>query len=150
MGLDQLSQIVSEMQDHELLTVRARIDAEMDKRGISFNVGDLGEKLVIDFFNSTPGLPKLLKAPAGSKNVDALSRDGYRYSVKAYFKAKKTSTIYPDKDQKKQLFEYLIIVRLSDLYELKAIYRYSWEGFLSVKAWDKRMNAWYVPLSKKN
>lgn len=142
---------ISDLTDDELVTLRARIDAELGERGISFNVGVLGEKLSIEFFNSASGLPNLLKAPAGAKNVDALSREGDRYSIKAFLKAKKTSTIYPDdKDPNKQLFEYLLVVRLDNSYQLDAIYRYSWSEFVEKRAWDKRMNAWYLPLSQKN
>ena len=147
--INQYKRIVAESEDDTLMRLRAIIDAELVKRGLSLNVGEIGEKLCIEYFNSKAGLPKLLQSPPGAKNVDALSRDGDRYSIKAFMKAKKTGTIYPDKDEKKQLFEYLLIVNLSPHYELKGIYRYSWEQFLSVRAWDKRMNAWYVPLSKK-
>ena len=66
-------------------------------------------------------------------------------------KAKKTSTIYPDvEDPDKQLFEYVVVVRLDKDYQLNAIFRYSWEDFVKIRAWDKRMNAWYIPLSKRN
>jgi hypothetical protein len=142
---------LSRLNDEEVVELRARVDAELGKRGVVFNVGMLGEKLCIGFFNSTPNLPKLLKGPTGAKNVDALSRDGNRYSIKAYMKAKKTGTVYPDRDNpKKQLFEYLLVVRLDERYQLDAIYRFSWERFLKLRAWDKRMNAWYLPLSSKN
>ena len=150
MNLESLSQAIESLEDHELFALKVRMDTEMAKRGISYNVGDMGEKLVIDYFNKTKGLPKLYKSDVGVKNVDANSRDGDRYSIKTYMKAKKTGTIYPDQDQNKQLFEYLVIVHLSSQFELRAIYRYSWKDFESVKAWDKRMNAWYVPLSRKN
>ena len=94
---------LSGLNDEEVVALRARVDAELAKRGVTFNVGALGEKLCIEFFNSTPNLPKLLMGPRGAKNVDALSRDGDRYSIKAYMKAKKTGTIYPDsEDPKKQ------------------------------------------------
>jgi hypothetical protein len=142
---------LSSLNDEQVVELRARVDAELGKRGVIFNVGMLGEKLCIGFFNSTPNLPKLLMGPRGAKNVDALSRDGDRYSIKAYMKAKKTGTIYPDReDPKKQLFEYLLVVRLDEHYQLDAIYRFSWERFLELRAWDKRMNAWYLPLSWKN
>lgn len=143
-GLNKLS-------DDELVILRADIETELNRRGISFSVGEVGEKLVISFFNSKPGLPNLLQAPAGAKNVDALSRDGDRYSIKTFMKAKKTGTVYPDeKARDRQLFEYLVVVRLDTNYQLHAIYRYSWEEFVRIRAWDKRMNAWYLPLSKKN
>jgi len=142
---------LEKLNDEELVILRANIETELNKRGISFKVGEVGEKLVISFFNSKPGLPKLLQAPVGAKNVDALSREGDRYSIKTFMKAKKTGTVYPDeKDKDKQLFEYLVVVKLNTNYQLSAIYRYSWEAFVRIRAWDKRMNAWYLPLSKKN
>lgn len=138
------------LSDDDLVVLRVALDKEMAVRGLSLTVGDYGEKLAIGYFNSTRGLPKLIDAPKGAKNVDALSRDGDRYSIKTVMKTKKTGTVYPDSDDpKKQLFEYLLIVQLSPEYQLKAIYRYSWDTFVKVRAWDKRMNAWYVPVSSK-
>lgn len=137
--------------DKDLILLRFGIDDELQERGINLTVGSLGEKYCIDFFNETPGLPNLLQAPTGAKNVDALSRDGDRYSIKTFKKAKKTGTIYPDSnDPDKQLFEYLVIIEMDIIYRLCGVYRYSWEELIKVRAWDKRMNAWYVPLSKKN
>jgi hypothetical protein len=151
MNTDQFLHLISSLNNDELMTLRAHMDAEMSKRGITFNVGALGEKLTIAYFNSTAGLPNLLQAPTGAKNVDALSRHGDRYSIKAFMKAKKTGTIYPDEDNMdKQLFEYLVVVRLNHNYQMEAIYRYTWDEIEKIRAWDKRMNAWYVPLSKKN
>jgi hypothetical protein len=142
---------LNKLSDDELVLLRANTEAELNNRGISFSVGEVGEKLAISFFNSKPGLPNLLQGPRGAKNVDALSREGDRYSIKTYMKAKKTGTVYPDeKDKDKQLFEYLIVVKLNTNYQLSAIYRYSWEEFIRIRAWDKRMNAWYLPLSNKN
>ena len=148
-SFERYGRVIAKSDDDALIKLRALVEAELTKRGLLLNVGETGEKLCIEYFKSKAGLPKLLQSPPGAKNVDALSRDGDRYSIKTFMKAKKTGTIYPDKDERKQLFEYLLIVGLHTNYELKAIYRYSWEQFLSVRAWDKRMNAWYVPLSKK-
>jgi len=144
-------EFVKSLSDNALMVLRVNVEAELTERGISYSVGAIGEKLTIDFFNSTAGLPNLLQAPTGAKNVDALARDGDRYSIKTFMKAKKTGTIYPD-DRKpdKQLFEYLVISHLDNNYKLDMIYRFSWDEFLKVRAWDKRMNAWYIPLSQKN
>jgi hypothetical protein len=148
--VDRFQKMIDEADDSGLIRMRARLEVELAERGVTFNVGEVGEKFCIGHFNSTPGLPKLIPAPAGAKNVDALSRDGDRYSIKTFMRAKKTGTVYPDKDERKQLFEYIVIVRLSNLYELKSIYRFSWDIFTKIRAWDRRMNAWYIPLSKKN
>lgn len=151
MNLNEILTIIPDVTDDELMTLRCYVDAELAGRNITFNVGIMGEKICIAYFNSTPGLSKLLQAPTGAKNVDALSRNGERYSIKTFLKAKKTGTIYPDeKNPEKQLFECLVVVHLDTDYALKAIYKYSWDVFQKVKAWDKRMNAWYVPLSSKN
>jgi len=151
LSLDDIKKHLKDSSEWDLFKLRIFIDAELQKRGINLDVGLLGEKYCIEFFNKTAGLPNLLQAPTGAKNVDALSRDGDRYSIKAFKKAKKTGTVYPDSnDPDRQLFEYLVIVELDILYRLNGIYRYTWDEFLKVRAWDKRMNAWYVPISKKN
>lgn len=136
------------MTDNELLQLRARLDAEMRKRKIAFSVGQVGEQFAIAYFKATPGLTTLQLAPTGTKNVDALSRNGDRYSIKTICNAKKTGTIYPDpEDAEKQLFEFLLIVRLTENWELKYIHQLTWAAFCQVRSWDKRMNAWYVAIS---
>ncbi len=137
--------------DSELKKLRASLEVEMGKRGISFSIGDIGEELAIEHFNSTASLPVLFAAPTGTKNVDAISRDGERYSIKTNLKAKKTGTVYPDiSNPDKQLFEYLLLVKLNNDLTLKSIHEFSWDLFLKIRSWDKRMNAWYVSCSKKN
>ncbi|MEL6810714.1 MAG: hypothetical protein AAFP76_05220 [Bacteroidota bacterium] len=140
--------MLNEYTDNELLNLRIKLDSEFKKRGIKFSVGEMGENIAVDYFNKTPGLPNLQKAPTGVKNVDALSRDGHRYSVKTVQNGKKTGTIYPDKNKEQQLFEYILVVQIDANYELKALHRFSWEQFTKERAWDKRMNAWYIPVSK--
>ena len=143
-------QKLSLLSDNELFLLRAGLDAEMRRRKIAFSVGGVGEQLAIEYFNKTPGLPKLLAAPRGTKNVDAISRDGERLSIKTICKAKKTGTVYPDMHEKeKQLFEHMLIVKLTDDWSLEAIYRLPWAAFVKVRSWDKRMNAWYVGITKR-
>jgi hypothetical protein len=81
--------------------------------------------------------------------VDALSRDGERYSIKTVLTSRKTSSIYPESEDGKQSFEYLIILKLNENFSIKEMYRISWADFLTVRAWDKRMSSWYVPVNKK-
>lgn len=138
------------LQDEELLMFRVQVDLELTHRGLNFTVGEMGEKVAIEHFNTTPGLPNLMAAQTGAKNIDALSRDGDRYSIKTQMKAKKSGTIYPDTNNPdKQLFEYLLIVKLSPEYQLETLHRFSWDAFVEARAWDKRMSAWYVPVSIK-
>lgn len=138
------------MTDSGLVLLRAGLDAEMRKRGIAFSVGGVGERLVIEHFKKTPGLPKLQAAPRGTKNVDAISRNGERYSIKTVCNAKKTGTIYPDSEDKtKQLFEHILVVKLAEDWSLQSIHQLGWKEFEQVRSWDKRMNAWYVAISQR-
>jgi hypothetical protein len=140
--------ILGDMADEELLLLRANLDAEMRTRKIAFSVGEVGEVLTIEHFKVTPGLPKLQKAPTGTKNVDALSRNGDRYSIKTICKGKKTGTVYPDTENpNKQLFEFLLIAHLDDCWKLTSIHQVSWDVFCEIRSWDRRMNAWYVAIS---
>ncbi len=141
---------IAALSNEELIRLRATLEVEMRTRGVAFSVGQIGEELAIEYFNKTPGLPTLQPAPTGTKNVDALSRNGDRYSIKTIWNAKKTGTIYPDdSDKDKQLFEFLLVVRLDDKLTLAIIHEFSWDQFAKVRSWDKRMNAWYIGCSNK-
>lgn len=139
------------MSDEELIHLRASLCAEMRKRGIANSVGAIGEQLAIAHFCKTPGLPNLIPAARNTKNVDANSNRGERYSIKtisADSKAKKTGTVYPDKeDRDKPLFEHMLIVRLAVDWSLLSIHQLSWANFVKVRSWDSCMNAWYVAIS---
>ena len=141
---------LSGISDSELILLRSSLRAEMRKRGIADSVGAVGEQMAIEHFRKTPGLPKLQLAPRGTKNVDALSRNGDRFSIKTVCEGSKTGTIYPEpEDRDKQLFEYVLIVKLAGDWSLDAIYQLPWSEFLKVRSWDKRMNAWYVAISAR-
>jgi len=136
--------------EDELVSLQIQLHKEFKLRGIKFSVGEIGETIAITFFKNIPSLKNLQRSPRGTKSVDALSRDGERYSIKTIKDGSKTGTIYPDPtDKDKQLFEYLLIVQINDDYELKKLHRFSWKQFLEVRQWDKTMNAWYVPKTLK-
>lgn len=138
------------LDDIQLLELRAAIDAEARKRGLSFNIGEIGEKLAISLFKERPDLPVLAPAPRGTKNIDAISREGNRYSIKTLQRAKKTGTVYPDPlDKDRKLFEFILVVLLNDDLTLSRVVELDWEQFCAVRSWDIRMNAWYVARSKR-
>lgn len=117
----------------------------MRKRKLPNSVGPWAEKLAIDFFKRTPGQPTLIPAAPGTKNVDALSQNGERYSIKCICNGSKTGTVYPDRaDPGRQLFEYILVVKLAPDWALEAIYEFDWETFCEIRSWDIRMNAWYI------
>ncbi len=147
---------LSKMKTEDIIELYPQILKELKKRNVirSNNlIGEIGEYLSISFYNKTHGLPKLQAAPTSTKNIDAISVDGDRYSIKStsgnvtgvfYGLEPKGSTV---KD--KQKFEYAIICVFDDDYSLKAIYELDWEHFLIHKKWHSRMNAWNIGINKK-
>jgi hypothetical protein len=134
--------------DQSLLELKLRVDREARVRGIMSSVGELGELAVISLFKKKPNLPVLSLAPPGTKNVDALSRDGERYSIKTLQHGRKTGTIYPDaQDSERQLFEHLVVAVLSDDMKLAQVVMFDWAAFCLARSWDSRMKAWYVQRS---
>lgn len=115
-------------------------------------VGELGEYIAINHYTATPNLPKLQAAPTGTQNIDAISINGDRYSIKSttttttgVFYGLNNPNISLEEAQK---FEYVIIVKFDDNLNLKAIYELDWKTFLKHKKWHSRMNAWNLTLSK--
>ena len=116
--------------------------------------GERGESLTILFYNETPGLPKLQLAPKGTQNIDAISRNGERYSIKTVKLPRKATGVFygmgsPDNEIKEKKFEYVIVVVINEYYELEKIIELNWEQFLKNKLWHSRMNAFIISLSKK-
>lgn len=116
-------------------------------------VGDLGEYLAIEHYCKTPGLPKLQPAPTGTKNIDAISVNGERYSIKTTTGAV-TGVFYglnaPNSNEyEEKKFEYVLLVLLDSDMRLKRINELSWEQFLRHKRWHSRMRAWNLSVTKE-
>ena len=91
-------------------------------------------------------------APPGVQNIDALSRNGEIYSIKAVSSRKGTTGSFwnpesIDKNEKK--FDYLLIVILSDKYSLDMILELTWDEFYVHKSYNKRMKNYNISLTKK-
>lgn len=146
----------SSLSDEDLVFAYGNLLTELRDRKIirSKNVvGDLGEYLAINFYNRTHNLPNLQAAPKGTQNVDALSRDGERYSIKTttgkvtgvfYGLPPQASTAIPEKK-----FEHVILVMMNADYALIRINQLSWDDFLKYKRWHSRMNAWNISINKQ-
>lgn len=115
-------------------------------------VGDRGEQIAISYYGATKGLPKLQMAPPSTKNIDAISTQGDRYSIKTVSLPNKTTGVFhgygtPQKPLKDKKFEYLIIVVI-DAYQPELIVELTWEDFYDLKKWHSTMNAHNISLSK--
>ena len=116
-------------------------------------IGDIGEYLVISHYCKTAGLPNLQRAPPSTKNIDAISTNGERYSIKST-STNVTGTFWGlntpgSEDKEQQKFEYLVIAIFSNNYVLKKIVEVDWNQFLQIKRWHSRMNAWNVTINSK-
>lgn len=140
----------------ELINLYSKTIKELKRRNIIRTnnvVGDLGEYLAIEIYNNTPGLPKLSPAPVGTENIDAISRKGDRYSIKST-SGNSTGVFYglenPDSEvDDQQKFEYAILCKFNDNYELQTILELDWNTFIRNKRWHSRMKAWNLMLTKK-
>lgn len=138
--IEKYSQILSLLKDRKVIRTKNLL-------------GDLAEYLVIKHYTDTPGLPNLQAAPPGTQNVDALSRHGERYSIKATT-GNLTGVFYglnpPNStDNEVQKFEYVIIACFDSNFKLKRILELTWGQFLKNKSWHKTMTAWNISVTRK-
>lgn len=108
--------------------------------------GDLGEYIVVDYYAKTRGLPKLQFAPPSTKNIDAISVNGERYSIKC-ITTNTTGAFYgiekdADINSIKPLFEYVVIIKLNENYQPDFILELDWEVFFKHKHWHSRIGAY--------
>lgn len=150
------SELLNNKKPAELISMYGQILRELRNKGVIRTnnlVGEFGEYISIDYYNKTPGLPRLIPAPIGAKNVDALSSQGERYSIKAT--TTKTTGAFrdlsdPTNDEiDKQKFEYVIIVKFNKNIELEKIIELEWELFLKHKKWHKTVKAWNLSMNRK-
>lgn len=144
------------LKDREIISLYSDLISELKSRGIIRTknlIGDLGEYLAIEHYNATPGLSNLQAAPAGTQNIDAISRKGERYSIKST-SGKLTGVFFglndPDMPEvESQKFEFVIIVIFDNNFKLKNILEIPWELFLQHKRWHKTMRGWNLSITKK-
>lgn len=105
----------------------------------------------MDYYTKTKGLPKLQFAPPSTKNIDAISTNGERYSIKCTT-TNTTGTFWGlQKDaeflETKPLFEYVVIIKLDQAYQMELMLELSWEAFFRHKRWHSRMKAYYLAIT---
>lgn len=138
----------------ELVSLYSQSIKELKKRGVLRTknvVGELGEYLVLEQYDRNPELPNLSVVPVGTKNINAVSQEGERYSIKSTT-SNITGAIYGLEPPNstvidKPLFEYMVICKLDSDCSLEGIYQLSWDSFLKHKKWHSRINAWNVTVT---
>ena len=120
----------------EIIQLYPEILKILKKRGVIKTknlIGELGEYLAIKQYTKDPKLPNLSLAETTTKNIDAVSRNGERYSIKSasgsstgvFHGLEKPDSTKPDKQ----------------------ILEINWEQFLEIKKWHSTMQAWNVSIN---
>ena len=152
-----MTNIPPNINNEDLWLLYADTIQELKNRGLvrtSNMVGERGEFLTIETYNSISGLPNLQAAPEGTQNVDALSRKGERYSIKTITEPGTTTGVFygigekDDQNVPEKKFEYVVIVQLSKNYRPKRILELTWEQFLKHKKLHSTMRAWNLSVTR--
>lgn len=150
-------QFFIDLKDSDVWDVYALSIEELRRRNLIRTrniVGERGEFLAIEKYNSTPGLPNLQAAPEGTQNVDAISRKGERYSIKTITEPGKTTGVFygcgnlNDKVMPSQKFEFVLVVVIDRDFQLKNMFEITWEQFLKFRKWHSTMKAWNLSITK--
>lgn len=111
-------------------------------------IGELGEHLAANIYQSNPKLPKLQLNLKSTKNIDATSHKGERYAIKATSgNATGVFASLPTGDDKKIYFEYLIIVCFNKDITLNAIYELTWDQFIRHRKIKLPENKWNLRIT---
>jgi len=138
-----------------LISPNSDIHKELRKREVirTKNItGELGEYYVVQYYNNTPSQTNVFLPGPGVKNIDVLSRNGERYSIKTISGNNRTTGSFWNPDSIKnneKTFEYLIICILDDYYSLSMILELTWNDFIKFKKFNKRMNNFQVSVTQK-
>lgn len=147
---------VENLETIEIIKLYSEILIELKERKVirSKNlVGELGEFLVSEYFNSNKDLPNLTLSPTSTKSYDATDENGKKYAIKT-ITGNVTGVFYglsslTSKIEDKQIFDFAIVIKLNQNYGIEKIIQLDWQQFIINKKWHSRMKAWNLNLSKK-
>ena len=140
--------------DAELISGFATLMAAMRTRGIIRTknvVGELGEWYAKHIYSTYGPRGPIFLLEKNKKDVDAKDASGAIYSIKAAsLSSSRTSAFHFSKDHvaSYRIFDYLVFVRVDDSLQLQCVYEFSWDKFWSLKRWNVRQKAWFLPLTK--
>lgn len=139
----------TELTNEQVWSLFGLAKKELKSRGLVRTgniIGERGEQLVFKHYNGTRGLPKLQPSQITSKNVDAMDRDGRRYSIKT-LSEKTVNTgkfVVSDNDQK---FERLVVISLDEKLDTKIIIELTWDQFVKHRSFDGK--SWFITLNQR-
>ncbi len=146
---------ISNISTSNLIQAYSQILKELKLRGVIRTknlIGDLGEYLVLDHYNTSSRLPKLTLAAPGTKSIDAISREGKRYAIKST-SSNLTGVFYGlqppgSTEENEKIFDFVIIAMWKEDFRLTKIIEITWDQFLRFKRWHSVMQAWNITINK--
>lgn len=143
------------LEDKELIELYPKLLKSLKERNIIRTnnlVGDLGETLAINYYNSHPKLPDLIQAEPNEKAYDAKTKNNKRYTIKST-STNQTGIFWglesrDSKNVDEKIFDELIIVIFNKNYEVTSILEMTWENFLIHKKWHGTTKAWNIRLTE--
>jgi hypothetical protein len=154
--MDETQNFFKELTDQQLIDSYNKLLIALKERHIIRTnnlVGDLGEFIAINYYNSREDLPTLAMAETNETAYDAFQQDDE--SIKFAVKSTSTNTtgIFWGLEHKGSLkddakiFDYAIIVKFGANYQLEHIYQIDWQTFLNVKSWNSRTKGWKLNIT---
>lgn len=147
---------IKTLSDKELIELYGLCVKELRERKITRTnsvTGELGEHLVVEYYNSDPSLPTLALVLPGVQGYDAYDRKGKRYSIKTCT-GNTTGGFFSLNDKgvqiiKNQDFDYVVVCKMNSEFQVEAIYELTWDVFNKHKKWAKSIGTWNLTLTKK-
>lgn len=140
----------SNYKEKELVEIYFNLIKEFKTKGMIRTrniVGDLGEYIAREYYNSKRNLPDLQLIEISKENVDAIDNENKKYSIKTI--TTKCTGSFRGIEKENKLFDYVIIVMLNKDYTLNKIIEITWETFIDFKKWNKRNKADYLTITRK-
>jgi hypothetical protein len=147
-----LGRLLEGRTEDELWTIYGLISAILRQKGYARSknlTAERGENVALQVYNSTPGAAKLQLAPPGTKNVDAISRDGERYSIKTISEGTASMGTFQADDFTNKRFDYMILVILDEFFQPAQVLEATWSHVDRFKRMHKTMKAYNVPVTAK-
>jgi hypothetical protein len=156
--MGKIDVFLRKLEDKELLNTYSKLLFELKKRKmIRTNnlVGDIGEFIVLDYFNSKENYPDLVQAETNEKAYDAFEKENrnIKYAIKST-STKMTGIFWGlepkgSKNLDTQIFNFVIVVKFDKNYSLQSIYQIDWNDFQSLKSWHSMTNGWKLSLTRR-
>ena len=146
-----MSMNLTKLNDDDLIDVYPSLLKELKSRGIIRTnnlIGEVGEYIAVSYYNKQPALPNLMLNKENTKNIDAVSNKGERYSIKSVSgNVTGVFSSLPLEDDGIVYFEYLVIVIFNKDYRLNEILELTWKEFLRYRKKKPPENRWNVPIT---